>query len=83
MHPFEISAKDALAQTHKQWDSDPLYSGLFLKIKSTINQESGDTSCNYYTGGEHLSDAQIQRIEDLGYSITWNSPCLWYEISWD
>ena len=49
----------------------------------TLEAHRGKHSCVYYTAGEHIPDMQLATLEDLGWTISWNSPCLWYEISWE
>jgi len=58
---------------------------LFHQVISYVIREAqdGKTECNVYTGGEHLTDQEIDKLRDLGWAIFWNSPCLWYEVSWN
>lgn len=63
---------------------NPGFSQLFWDIMNhiTSSSERGDFYISHYTGGVHLDDFEFSEIQNLGYSIWWNSPCLWYEISW-
>lgn len=60
------------------------HSELFLDMLKYIEKEAigGGVSCNFCTGGKHISDDELDFVGKLGYEISWNSPCLWYEISW-
>lgn len=75
-----ITAQDARQIYHQNHEE----STMFLEIADKIQREArlGANEIQYYTGGEHLPDEDLQEIKRLGYHIYWNSPCLWYEISW-
>lgn len=75
-----LKAKNEVMHNRASTNS-PLIEEFFSVVESAIYNWSLSTLM--YTGGKHFSEAELQYIRDLGYSITWNSPCLWYEISWE
>lgn len=74
------TAKEARQLSLEGQPENELMAGLEACVRSAI--AVGDTSCNYFTDGHHLSDAEIDYVRGLGYTIYWNGPCLWYEVSW-
>lgn len=51
---------------------------LFVTVISSIvsNVERGESSCNVFTDGYHLTDEQLEAIRDAGYECDWNRACL-------
>ena len=53
-----------------------------LRYRIEDEANNGNFELHFHTGGEHFSADELKYIRDLGYEIFWNSPCLWYEVSW-
>lgn len=75
-----ISAEEAKNLACKTEIANPLVTGMFSSIKYAA--ENGKRDCNFFTDGHHLSDTELEMVRRLGYEVSWNRACLWYEISW-
>lgn len=75
-----LSAKEAKELSSKNATQSELLTGFFEKVKQSA--ENGERECVYGTDGYHFSDSERKTIEELGYSISWSRPCLWYEVKW-
>lgn len=75
-----LSAQEAAQLTNGNYEETT----MFLEIASKIENAAmhGDRQIKYYTAGEHLPENELNMICELGYDISWNGPCLWYEIGW-
>ena len=40
------------------------------------------TPANRESGSGYFTDLELEYLESLGYSIYWNSICLWYDVNW-
>jgi hypothetical protein len=79
-----LTAKEAKALAVERISVSPEMRNL-LRVVEEEATIYGRTSCHYYTGGSgvRFTDEHLEYIRSLGYTIEWNSPCLWYEISWE
>lgn len=75
-----LSAQDAAKLSEGNYEETTMFLEIISKIENAAMH--GDREITYYTAGEHLPDREVEMIRNLGYSIYWNGPCLWYEISW-
>jgi len=79
MNLDKYPAADELAISAK---TESILDRIFAEIKeANLNDER---KINFYYNGEHFPcEKTIYEILEIKkYSICWNSPCLWYEISW-
>jgi hypothetical protein len=58
-------------------------SDIYSKIKRVA--EGGD-NCAYFDHRgceeeDQISEVQVAILREAGYTVEWNRPCLWYEIS--
>jgi len=54
---------------------------FFDKVEYEV-YENGSTEFNYYINQDNdFTKAELSFIRSLGYNIYWDSPCLWYEVS--
>ncbi len=76
-----LTAKEAREISIANNQKSELFERFITEVEQ--NARGGETTFNFNTGGKHFTAAEITEIEDkLGYNISWNSPCLWYEVSW-
>ena len=50
---------------------------IYAKIKRWAAE--GDEEVNF--SQDEISDTQIERLREDGYTVHWNRPCLWWEVS--
>lgn len=50
---------------------------LFEVIKRAT--ENGERRCRFH---QIITDDEEKQIEELGYTIIWDSACSWYDIEW-
>lgn len=58
-------------------------SSIYSKIKSYA--EDGEKEVYFNHRGceeeDEISDTQVDILREAGYTVRWNRPCLWYEVS--
>ena len=50
---------------------------IYAKIKRWTAE--GDEEVNF--SQDEISDTQIEKLREDGYTVCWNRPCLWWEVS--
>lgn len=50
---------------------------IYAKIKRWAVE--GDEEVNF--SQDEISDTQIEKLREDGYTVHWNRPCLWWEVS--
>ena len=51
-------------------------------IYSLIKSAAGDGNFTCTINTELMTDRQADYLKEQGYSVYYNSPCLWWEVSW-
>lgn len=82
MENILISAAEARVLASNEQTSHKGFTALCDKINSEANKGCLRTIFEEVTDWE-LKDIHLEMLRDLGYSISWNSPCQWYEVSWE
>lgn len=58
-------------------------SAIYSRIKSYA--EDGESYVTFDHRGceedDEISEAQVDILREAGYTVQWNRPCLWYEVS--
>jgi len=55
------------------------------KVEQTLDAIRARSDEGYFTltvPQEQLDEESSAHLKELGYTVCWNSPCLWWEISW-
>lgn len=76
----ELSADDARKIAHGNFKWSELARKFFTWVRN--ESENGNFFGNFYTGGKHFDAYELDEIEKLGYKLSWNSTCLWYNVHW-
>lgn len=50
---------------------------IYARIKRWADE--GDEEVNF--SQDEISDTQIEKLREDGYTVHWNRPCLWWEVS--
>lgn len=58
-------------------------SDIYSKIKDWAAQGSKEVYFNHRGNEEEdeISEVQVAILREQGYTVEWNRPCLWYEVS--
>lgn len=58
-------------------------SSIYSKIKNYA--EDGESYVTFRHGSfgceDEISEVQVDILREAGYTVEWNRPCLWYEVS--
>lgn len=58
-------------------------SDIYRRIKR--NAEDGESYATFSHRGseddDEISEVQVAILREAGYTVQWNRPCLWYEVS--
>lgn len=75
-----ITASEARkrALDSQSFKDDEMIKDFFQQVE--INCDIGSTDFKFQTEGKHFTDTQEEYLEGLGYKLSWNSHCLWYEV---
>lgn len=57
--------------------------GIYSKIKRYAQDDEKEVYFNHRGNEEEdeISDVQVDILREQGYTVEWNRPCLWYQIS--
>lgn len=50
---------------------------IYAKIKRWAAEGDEEVTFSDY----EISDTQIEKLREDGYTVRWNRPCLWWEVS--
>jgi len=81
MESVAVTARDTNFLSRRSQKESDLFVNLFSLIKSSAL--AGDMICYYATGNVKFTDPEFYRIQNLGYSITWDEENLLYIVSWE
>lgn len=75
-----ITAAEAREQLRENLAESIVVNRFMDEVRENIRNKSN--KFNFHIGTDtDLTDQEIDYISSLGYYISWNSACLWYEIS--